>query len=96
MGCGSSRSWDCYQMLNQHYKFYLAFENSLCRDYITEKVYNILELNVVPVVYGGADYKRFLPPNSYIDVLDFPDVKTLAAHLSYLDSNTSAFNEYFK
>ncbi|KAK4287389.1 hypothetical protein Pmani_039537 [Petrolisthes manimaculis] len=96
MGCGASRAWGCYQMINQDYKFYLAFENSLCRDYITEKVYNILELNVVPVVYGGVDYKRYLPPNSYIDVLDFTDVKALATHLSYLDSNTSAFNEYFK
>ena len=34
-------------------KFYLAFENSLCDDYITEKFHNILEnFNTVPVVMG--------------------------------------------
>ncbi|XP_069171367.1 alpha-(1,3)-fucosyltransferase C isoform X2 [Procambarus clarkii] len=93
--CGTSRTWHCYEMLNSDYKFYLSFENSLCKDYITEKLYNIFDLNVIPVVYGGADYMHLLPPHSYIDVLDFPDMKTLAQLLIHLDSNDDAYNQYF-
>ena len=59
-------------MLERDYKFYLAFENSICRDYVTEKFYNPLRFSTVPIVYGGADYEaKGAPPNSYIDVRTF-------------------------
>ena len=37
--CSRSSSQTCYDKLNNDYKFYLAFENSNCVDYITEKLY---------------------------------------------------------
>ena len=38
MSCPRSNS-NCFSMLDKQYKFYLAFENSNCRDYITEKFF---------------------------------------------------------
>jgi alpha-1,3-fucosyltransferase len=35
-------------------KFYLAFENSLCTDYVTEKSYKMTYHNMIPVVYSGG------------------------------------------
>lgn len=46
------------------YRFYLAFENSLCLDYVTEKVFKVMDQIVIPIVYNGADMKRILPPKS--------------------------------
>ena len=35
------------------FKFYLAFENALCDDYVTEKFFNIIfNIPTVPVVMG--------------------------------------------
>ena len=37
--CPRSEADECFALLNRDYKFYLAFENSNCRDYITEKFF---------------------------------------------------------
>ena len=80
------------------YKFYLAFENTYCEQYITEKVYKVLadDSKVVPIVRGAGPYKDVLPANSYIDAADFSSPKDLADYLLKLDQNDNLYNEYFK
>ena len=87
---------DCRSLL-QNYKFFLAFENMNCEDYITEKYWcTPLELGMVPVVMGGADYKALAIPGSYINVMDFPSIKKLAEYLLFLDENDDEYNRYFE
>ncbi|KAK7447796.1 hypothetical protein BaRGS_00040162 [Batillaria attramentaria] len=96
--CSRHQSDECFNMLNRDYKFYLSFENSNCRDYITEKFFiNGLKNDVVPIVMGAApeDYKRAAPPHSFIHVDYFQSPKHLAAYLHQLDHNDSLYNEYF-
>ena len=38
---------ECYDKIENEYKFYLAFENSICIDYVTEKFFNILKHDIV-------------------------------------------------
>ncbi|XP_071524410.1 alpha-(1,3)-fucosyltransferase C-like [Panulirus ornatus] len=96
LSCARSHQTRCYDMLQKNYKFYLAFENSLCRDYITEKFFSVLEYYVVPVVWGMGNYTSQAPPHSYIDALSFPSVHDLAQYLLYLDANHTAYMEYFQ
>ena len=59
-------------LILQEYKFFLAFENSLCRDYITEKFWlRALDNNIVPVVMNLGNMSRTAPEQSYIDFRDF-------------------------
>ena len=55
----------------RRYRFYLAFENSLCSDYVSEKAfaayYNNFNYGLIPIVFGSANYSQHLPSNSYID-----------------------------
>lgn len=55
----------------------------------------VLAADVVPIVFGGADYTEFAPPGSYIDALSFATPKHLADHLLWLDRNPYAYNRYF-
>ena len=92
-------SEDCMSMLSKDYKFYLSFENSNCRDYITEKFfYNALQHDVVPIVMGASldDYTAVAPQGSFIHVDQFESVEELATYLHTLDTNDHLYNQYFQ
>lgn len=97
--CGTltcKKSDDCYGMLERKYGFYLAFENSNCRDYVTEKFFNVLGRNVIPVVYGAPNYTHLAPPHSHINVDDFENVEILANYLNQLQNDVKRYLEYFE
>lgn len=51
-----NREIECYALIESDYYFYLAFENSFCEDYVSEKVLRALQHFSVPIVFGGANY----------------------------------------
>ena len=88
----------CLAVVNADYKFILAFENSLCADYVTEKLWKVLQrkLNVIPVVMGFLKYAELLPPHSFVDITDFSSHETLAEHLKSMAADDALYNEYFR
>ncbi|XP_060068164.1 alpha-(1,3)-fucosyltransferase C-like [Ylistrum balloti] len=95
--CPSRTIKDCNALLSEKYNFYLAFENDLCRDYVTEKCYNIYssEADVIPVVRGAPNYSVFLPPHSCLDTTKFKNISSLATFQLQLMKNQTAFESYF-
>lgn len=94
--CTVNNETACRIMMAKNYKFYIAFENSLCLDYVTEKLFYNAQFDVIPVVLDlHGQYARFVPAKSYINALDFPSVKDLANYLKVLDKNDTLYNEYF-
>ena len=85
----------CELVIRDNYKFYLAFENSICNGYATEKVWNKLKFGTVPIVMGGSNYTKILPPNSFIDVRNFSSPQALAKYIQKVDSDDSLYNSYF-
>ena len=47
----------------RRYKFYLAFENSMVEDYVSEKMFEGLIAGSVPIYRGSQDIGQFLPSN---------------------------------
>jgi hypothetical protein len=75
----------CINQLALEYKFYISFENSDCKEYMTEKYYRTLGQPIIPIVMGLGDYAKDGPPNSSINVNDFTSVKALADYIKLLD-----------
>ena len=87
---------ECNRMLRDRYRFYFSFENSLCSDYVTEKLYRALEYDTVPVVYGGADYSQYLPAGSYVNAMDFASPSHLASYLLQFMDDDDGYREFFR
>jgi hypothetical protein len=85
-----------YKELSKNYKFFLSFENSVCRDYVTEKLYLALQQDWVPVVMGGADYSEFVPEDAVIDASAFRSPAALSEYLHTVAANDALYRSYFK
>jgi hypothetical protein len=79
------------------YKFTLAFENSICRDYVTEKFFDPLVAGSVPVYLGAPNVDDFAPgDNCYINASQFGSPQALAAYLMALAEDEAAYARYFE
>jgi len=86
--------------LSDSHLFYLAFENSVCWNYVTEKFWTAIKHLTVPVilsrsVFDGFDPITELPPGSYIAADDFPDVKSLVDYLLHLQRTPAEYARFF-
>ena len=94
------KTWSNVKRKLSMYKFYFSFENAIhCKDYLSEKFWKqALDAQLVPIVSGVSreDISVLAPPNSYIHVEDYPDLKDLVKHIEYLNGNDTAYLEYHK
>jgi glycoprotein 3-alpha-L-fucosyltransferase len=91
--CG--RGSKCEEDKLKSFKYYLAFENINCKDYITEKIWRSLEYNIIPIILqpNRDSYERHkIPIKSIIHLNDFKTIYNLANYLNEIDNN---FNIYF-
>ena len=86
----------CLVSMYKRYKFYLAFENSYCYDYITEKVWKSLKYGMVPIVSGAPmeSYNFHLPANSYLHVDNFSNAQDLSKYIIQLHYNNDLYLKY--
>ncbi|PIO66762.1 hypothetical protein TELCIR_11511 [Teladorsagia circumcincta] len=90
----SMRGGKCEKDLIAAHRFYIAFENSLCRNYITEKFFERMTELMIPVVLKRKFYEdNGVPASSFIAVDDFKNDDELAAYLNVVLHNDT---EYLK
>lgn len=90
--CKQNQPDHCLEILERDYKFYLAFENSISLDYITEKMFKVMDKNIIPVTF--ASNGRFpLPKHSFIDATKYSP-QDLANVLKKINDNDELYAEF--
>ncbi|XP_052770758.1 alpha-(1,3)-fucosyltransferase C-like [Mya arenaria] len=95
--CGKGRVKEAeINKIIPQYKFYLAFENSFCSDYITEKFFKNYINDWILVTRGGADYRKVIPTQTYINSADFDSPAQLADYLKDLANDRDRYVNLLK
>lgn len=82
LGRGGRTVWSQSECLLHHYKFYLAWENSVSMSYVTEKLWQGLASGAVPIYRGAPDIRTLLPhPDAALLWEDFESVDDLVAYV---------------
>ncbi|XP_067660626.1 alpha-(1,3)-fucosyltransferase C-like [Haliotis asinina] len=102
-GCGKKcgdrskvGSETCEDLATRNYSFYLAFENSLCKDYVTEKFFHMYNKDVILVARGGVQFLESLPKGTFINTDDFTSVEDLAAYMKWLHQDKDEYVRFLK
>ncbi|KAL7074700.1 hypothetical protein ACQ4LE_005911 [Meloidogyne hapla] len=89
------RSSDCSYLYSNYY-FYIAIENDICNNYVSEKFWERYMLPAVPIVLKASIYQGFVPDNSFIAMDQFKSPKQMADHLNLLMDNPNEYLKYFE
>ena len=89
---------NCFSILNSTYRFHIAFENSLCEDYITEKFYENYKYDIIQVVRGGNLKNRpvIAARGAYISTTDFTNAHLLGQYLQQLSERPTQYAQMLK
>ena len=75
------------------YRMFLQIENTITKDYITEKLYVPYQSGAIPVYWGTPEVYHWVPGNhTFIDITRFKGPLDLALYLKRVDKDDNLFN----
>uniref|UniRef100_A0A0N4ZI44 Fucosyltransferase n=1 Tax=Parastrongyloides trichosuri TaxID=131310 RepID=A0A0N4ZI44_PARTI len=96
-GSCNKSDYKCEEEVIGNYYFYIAFENSICNNYVTEKYWRRYTFDSVPLVIKRYIYEDVgIPGNSFIAVDDFKSAEEMGKYLNFLMDNPNEYLKYFE
>jgi hypothetical protein len=71
-----------------NYKFNLVIENEYSNNWITEKFYDGILTETVPIYYGCKNIKNIYPEDGYITIEDINDIDSIKNLLIHVNENS--------
>jgi hypothetical protein len=79
----------------KEYKFCLAIENQFEKNWITEKFYDSILTDTIPIYHGCKNIKDIHPENGYIVLDDVYDTSYVEDFLKYINDNADSLYHQF-
>lgn len=80
----------------QHYKFTIAFENQSAPGYTTEKIFEPMVANSIPIYWGNPLIGQEFNTQSFINVHDFGSDEEAIERVLEIDANEQLYTEYLQ
>ncbi len=80
----------------KEYKFVIAFENSSYPGYVTEKVFQPMFVNTIPIYWGSPEVGKDFNTNSFVNWHDYGDDGAVIQRIIELDQNPDAMTALLK
>jgi len=78
------------------YKFTVAFENAVAKDYVTEKFYDPLIAGSIPIYLGAPNIEDFAPGDKcFINAADWDSPESLARYVLAVSNDEALYESYF-
>ena len=81
------------EIFNQ-YRFIICFENSYAPGYITEKIFNCLLADTIPIYSGSPIIHDFINPDCFINIGENDDLDQAIAKISEINSDPEKYSQY--
>ena len=83
---------DAFQSITKKHRMVVTFENTIEKDYISEKISQCYKSGVIPVYWGPPEIYKWAPGNhTFIDPQKFKGPKELAEYLKRVDEDDDLF-----
>ncbi len=76
------------------YKFTIAFENESHPGYVTEKIWNAMQANTIPIYWGNPVVHQDFNPKSFINCHDYDSFEAVIDRVIEIDNNDDLYKQY--
>jgi hypothetical protein len=73
----------------KEYRFTICFENTIQKNYITEKFWDAVMIDTVPIYFGCNNIDEYIEPETFINLTNIiDDYQSIVKELNYINDNS--------
>jgi len=77
-----AHKWD----VMPRYRFAICYENAIFEDYVSQRIFDVLRCNCVPVYWGAPNIDKYVDPGAFVDRRHFSSNAELGDYLAGVGS----------